>query len=261
MQPQSLFFTLYGDYIWHHGGTIRATSLITMMSQFGLTEPAIRAGLFRLTQSGLVSSTKIGKYSRYTLSSVGVRHLEDGMRRVYRPTAQKWDGLWRLFVYAVAEGRRDRRDQLRHELQWHGMASLAQSTWISPNPIESVLSDIITEYLSEDTAEIFISRWEGDPLVLVNRCWDLSRVADEYRAFVEHWAPLVHKDPGSDAEAFVDRVELVHAYRKFLNIDPNLPGDLLPNEWIGFTARRLFQDLHQQWTPAADRYFASVYEP
>ncbi len=261
MRPQSLFFTLYGDYIWNYDKTIFLPSLITLMSQFGLTQQAIRAGLFRLGQAGLVKSERIGKFSRYSLSPLGIRHLEDGMRRVYEPVGHPWDGLWRLFVYTIAESRRERRDQVRRELQWHGMAPLARSTWISPNPVEGALRDMTVEFLSEDSAEIFISRWDGDESDLVRRLWNLARVGDAYSQFIDEWLGYAQEEVLSNAQAFIRRIGLVHAYRKFLNIDPNLPRDLLPHEWIGARARELFVTLHQRWTPRADSYFKSVYEP
>ncbi len=262
MQSQSLFFTLFGDYIMNHGGSVRAASLVKMMGEFGLSASAVRAGLFRLSQSGLVNVRRNGKQSHYMLSAAGLRHLRDGTRRVYQPERHRWDGLWRLFIYTISEARREQRDLMRRELQWHGMAPMAQSTWISPNPLEDVLQELIEEFLREDVADIIVGHRQGNPHEIVQRCWDLDAVRTQYVAFLRVWQPFT--DLGSNLEpsvAFVRRIELVHAYRKFLNIDPNLPEDLLPQPWIGYDAYDLFNALHAQWAPTADRFFLSVFEP
>lgn len=261
VHSQSLFFTLFGDYIIDHGGKVRASSLVKMMSEFGFSESAVRAGLFRLAQNGLVEVEKVGNQGHYTLSRLGLNHLRDGAQRVYRSGRHQWDGLWRVFVYNIAETRRDRRDELRRELQWHGLAPWAQSTWISPNPVEPVLQELISEYLSEDTADVVVGSLKGDSFALVQRCWDINAIHRRYEEFIQEWKPYVGNfHHTADNTAFVRRIHLVHAYRKFLNIDPNLPDDLLPEHWIGYEAQRLFQQLHQQWTSKADRFFESVFE-
>jgi phenylacetic acid degradation operon negative regulatory protein len=48
-------------------------------------------------------------------------------------------------------------------------------------------------------------------------------------------------------------VELVHAWRRFPSIDPELPSELLPAKWSGRTAAQLFARRHQSWTGDAAR--------
>lgn len=263
VQSQSLFFTLFGDYVMDRGNTIRAASLVRLMSEFGLTESAVRAGLSRMTQKGLIVAMRNAGQSHYTLSAAGLRRLREGTRRVYRRTPHRWDGLWRLVVYAVPETHRTSRDQMRRELVWHGFGLLAQSTWISPNPLEAVVQELVAEYIKEQgTVDVFRCTHLGDPGELVARCWDLARVAGAYREFVQAWEPLRQTASAlSDNEAFVRRIRLVHEYRKFLNIDPQLPQDLLPDPWIGDQAAELFRALHHDLTPAADRFFEANFEP
>ncbi len=45
--------------------------------------------------------------------------------------------------------------------------------------------------------------------------------------------------------------ELVHAWRRFPSIDPELPRQLLPTPWRGAEAGALFARRHAQWAPAA----------
>ncbi len=263
MHSQSLFFTLFGDYIIDRGGQIRGSSLVRLMGEFGLSEPAVRAGLFRLVQKGLVQVTKEGHFSHYLLTAHGLRRLREGTRRVYHRTPHPWDGWWRMVVYQIRESEREIRDQLRRELVWHGFGLLAQSTWITPNPLEEVVHELIDEYVvGHGTVDLFRTQYIGHPDELVQRCWNLPDVARAYQTFMADWTPILsHVDQLADNEAFVMRVRLVHEYRKFLNIDPDLPMDLLPSPWIGHQAANLFTQLHNALTPAADRFFDEKFQP
>jgi phenylacetic acid degradation operon negative regulatory protein len=58
----------------------------------------------------------------------------------------------------------------------------------------------------------------------------------------------------------VQRFLLIHEYRKFFFLDPELPQDLLPEDWCGIRAGNLFHRLHQVMAEGANRYFDSVFE-
>ncbi|UOF89285.1 hypothetical protein LSG31_15430 [Fodinisporobacter ferrooxydans] len=47
----------------------------------------------------------------------------------------------------------------------------------------------------------------------------------------------------------------VHEYRKFLFIDPRLPEEVLPSDWIGEEARSFFRKYHQFLSPLAEKFF------
>ena len=45
----------------------------------------------------------------------------------------------------------------------------------------------------------------------------------------------------------MQQVRLVHEWRRFPFLDPDLPGELLPRDWSGYRAAELFHHLHEQW--------------
>ncbi|QPG48979.1 transcriptional regulator PaaX [Saccharolobus solfataricus] len=266
MKIQSLFFTLYGDYIKDAGGTISSKSLIIILKEFGFSEGAIRAGLHRMKKAGLIVSERgKDKKIRYKLSEKGLLRLLERTRRVYEKTRRRWDGKWRIVVYNIPENNREVRDRLRRELKWLGFGMLAQSTWISPNPIEDTLRKFINDLYNSTNSvkvDIFVADYLDQPNHLVERCWNLVEVEQAYKSFLEEWSPMLKKvNSMKSNEAFVTRIELVHEYRKFLNIDPDLPEDLLPQNWIGYKAYDLFMKLREELTPKANEFFYKVYEP
>jgi len=256
VKPQSLVFTIYGDYVLKNRVNLTFQSLVKMMTVFGFTEPAIRAALYRMKKKGIIKEID----GRIELSPEGLKRTMEGVGRVYGEYKHHWDGKWRILVYNLSEERRELRDSLRRELTWLGFGSLAQSTWISPNPVDDTLKEVISRYGSllkeRDHLFFFVATSWGDPQQIVRRCWNLSQIDQAYREFLSKWSTV---DPNLDYErAFITKLMLVHEYRKFLNIDPMLPQELLPEDWIGYRAHELFVSLYSKLAPKADEYFTSM---
>jgi len=74
-----------------------------------------------------------------------------------------------------------------------------------------------------------------------------------YRRFVDAVEAL---DPRDDAARFAALVTLVHEWRRFPFVDPEIPDALLPPDWPGHRAKVLFDERHACWSPAAVAWFA-----
>ncbi|MFN2220358.1 MAG: PaaX family transcriptional regulator C-terminal domain-containing protein, partial [Anaerolineae bacterium] len=59
-------------------------------------------------------------------------------------------------------------------------------------------------------------------------------------------------------ECFKQRFMLVHEYRSSPYVDPNLPVELLPDDWLGDRATRLFQQVRDLLTGEAEAFVDSV---
>src|SRR5215212_6620059 len=92
MRPQSMMFTLYGDYIIHRGGEVWVGTLIQIMAQFGLSEQAVRSALSRMARGGWLRGRQVGNRGYYSLTPRGKRLLEAGQRRIFVRRAGGWDG-------------------------------------------------------------------------------------------------------------------------------------------------------------------------
>ncbi len=265
MQARSLLFDLWGDYIQHVGGEVWASTLGVYVAPFGVSEVALRQAISRMIRQGWLESRKAGGRTCYSLSARGRRRLVEASRRVYDPVDLPWDGQWRMLVYSIPEALRSRRDDLRRELVWTGFAHLVSGTWISPNPLEDAASDLIHRYGIESFTSLFLARHAGpgSPQELVQRCWDLGAIQASYDRFVAHWSPRQGQGAKgmTDSEAFVEQIQLVHDYRKFLFVDPGLPAELLPQPWRGHDARRLFQEYYGLLSSGAKRFMDQHYEP
>jgi phenylacetic acid degradation operon negative regulatory protein len=270
MKPQSMLFTIYGEYVRHYGSEIWVGSLTRLMGEFGLSEQAVRAAISRMLRQGWLESRRIGNRSYYSMSSRGQKRLDEAAARIYKVEAGEWNGTWCITSYTIPETQRKLRDQLRKELAFLGFGMLTNSTWISPNDLVDRVKDIIEAYELTEYVEVFTAEHLGfsEPKKLIEKCWNLDEINQAYREFIELYKPqyeehknaLQRGESISDSDCFVAKTKLVHHYRKFLFIDPDLPEALLPDLWLGKEADALFNEYYNLLHPGAVRFFEDVYE-
>ncbi|MDQ7029577.1 MAG: PaaX family transcriptional regulator C-terminal domain-containing protein [Ardenticatenia bacterium] len=267
--PKDLIFTLFGDYIRHRGGEVWTGSLIHLLQILGVSSPqAVRAALSRMTQRGWLQSRKVGRRSYYSLTAKGHRLLESGARRIFLGRQGPWDGRWRILTYRIPDDQTRLRTRLRRELGWIGFGRLDASLYIAPYDYADELADLFERLPVRQYVDIFVGRYEGSDLDLVARAWDLASINEKYRRFVEKYRPLYEADReaftagnGPDPQTcFVRRFMLTHEYREFPFLDPDLPQELLPSDWVGHEARDVFHEYHELLTGPAIEYFDSVFQ-
>ncbi len=266
IRPQSMMFTLFGDYIMHRGGEVWVGSLIRIAAQFGLSEQAVRSALSRMSQKGWLKARRVGNRPYYGPTARTRRLLEEGERRIFRQQGEAWDGHWRLLVYSIPERKREIRAELRKQLAWLGYGPLSSGSWICPHDVDDDLHGLIERLGIESFVERFTASHAGHASErdLAARCWDLAGINRRYEQFLGKWEPTFEafkeRDHVPDSECFVHRFMLIHEYRKFFFIDPELPTELLPTAWHGRQARDLFLSFHERLAAPANRFFDSVFE-
>ncbi|MFD2923077.1 phenylacetic acid degradation operon negative regulatory protein PaaX [Halobacillus naozhouensis] len=267
---RSMIFTLYGDYISQYGNVIWIGSLIRLLQEFGHNEQSVRAAISRMSKQGWVQSERKGNKSYYYLTDRGRDRMDEAANRIFKIEAPSWDGEWRLLLYTIPEEKRHLRDELRRELVWSGFGLLSNSCWITPNPLEEQIHNLIAKYEIGSYVNFFRAKYEGmsENKDLVEQCWDLDEINERYSEFIQNYSQKyiidknkIEKGDLSDGSCFVERTLLVHQYRKFLFIDPSLPQELLPENWLGDSAASLFRDYYRMLEEPATRFFESVFEP
>jgi len=264
-RPQALLFTLWGDYVVHRGGEIAAGSLIRLAAELGLSEPALRAVLARMTRADWLRATRSGRRSFYRLSEHGRAVIREGTVRIFRHPRETWDGEWQIVAYSIPEPQRDLRDQFRKRLAYLGFGPLAAATWISPHRLETDVAALADELGIQPYLEQFRGRYAtpATAATLAARVWPLDELAAEYGRFDQRWRAIV-AELGTlsvpDAQAFALRVRLIHEYQRFFLRDPELPPALLPSDWPGTRATMLFDRLHETLAVGANRFFDAVFE-
>ena len=101
----------------------------------------------------------------------------------------------------------------------------------------------------------------GGLAALVSRAWDLSGLAERYEAFDAEFSPYLRRAARArlrDSEAFLVRTRMVHLFRGFPTLDPELPEELAPLSGPRMLAVKTFHTLSEGLAEASQRHFDSA---
>ena len=255
---RSLLLTVLGEYVLPRSGEVWQETLVAALCSLGYTEQAARQALQRSTRDGWLQTERRGRRSRLALTDASRELLATGAARIYsfgRPW--EWDGRWLIVVLRVPEHRRAVRHQLRSRLAWAGLGSLGGGVWLTPHvEREAELTAAIREEPDAE-ARSFVAELGamGDPEDLIADAWDVESVREQYQAFIDDFVRL---RPSTPEGCFRQQTLLVHAWRRFPFLDPDLPASVLPADWPRDRAHALFVERHERWQPAARAYFEQL---
>lgn len=246
---RGLLFTVLGEFVLNTGGAAWTSAFIDVLGRLGVEEKASRQALMRTAADGWLVSERIGRRTRWRLTASAEQLLTKGADRIYGFTGATadWDGRWLIVLARVPETDRPARHLLRTRLSWAGFGSPAPGVWISTHTERAdEVERLFDQTPTFDDARVFIAEHHGggDLHSMVRQAWNLDEIEDNYLEFTRNFSSSAAVDP---LERLVD---LVHAWRAFPWLDPNLPRNLLPAKWSGEKAAKLFAKRHAQW--AAD---------
>jgi phenylacetic acid degradation operon negative regulatory protein len=252
---RSLLLTVLGEYVLPRPDGVWQETLVAALSSVGYTQQAARQALARSTREGWLQTRRHGRRTRMTLTAPTAELLRSGAQRIYSfGDRWEWDGRLLLVVLRVPEERRSVRHQLRSRLAWAGLGSLGGGVWLTPHvEREDELATAINGEPAADASSFQAQSGSiGDPRQLVGAAWNLERVSGQYRAFIEDFGRVRASTPEA---CFRQQTLLVHAWRKFPFLDPDLPVELLPARWPRERAHALFVDRHARWQTGSGAYF------
>jgi phenylacetic acid degradation operon negative regulatory protein len=223
-----LVFDLFGDYLRYRGGEARLRSLVSLMGCFDVPEPTVRVVVTRLRKEGWL--------------------LDEGRERIFHRVQGPWDGQWHMVLYSVPETERGLREQLRKKLAWFGFGPLSSAVWLSPHD----RTGLVREAFADEPAvrlDVFRSSSAGVEADrdIAARCWDLAELDSAYAGLLATYRPRLAAYRAGElqgADALVERMNLIHDYRRFPFRDPDLPPELLPEGWNGRLAHEVFLEAH-----------------
>jgi phenylacetic acid degradation operon negative regulatory protein len=93
---------------------------------------------------------------------------------------------------------------------------------------------------------------------LASRAWDLDALDERYRAFIDEFSSAPASAGADEHEAFRLRTRLVHVFRRFLALDPDLPDELIHAPAHRADAVAPFHELYSSLAPTAQRHFDAV---
>lgn len=252
---RSFLLTVLGEFVLPSAAPVWTSTLLQVLEGLAVEEKSARQGISRTAAAGWIFSERDGRRVRWVLSAAGRRLLSEGAARIYSAGAEipAWDGRWLVVLASVPETKRKLRHQLQTRLTWAGLGNPTSGVWVTPHPERAQeVSRIVRELKLDDVASSFVGPFAevGSESELVARAWDLDDVAGHYEDFLQNFSAL---QPSPGEATLLAQIRLVHEWRRFPFLDPQLPDSLLPADWIGHRARQVFDTLHTAWAPEARR--------
>jgi phenylacetic acid degradation operon negative regulatory protein len=263
--------TLLGTYARQTRRPVWSGGLVVLLGEFGFSQGAARVALTRLVRRGLLVRWHRGRLVHYRMTDRCERLLAEGDGRIFtlgepRDAApDRWTLLW----HQIPEDRRLERSRLARRLRFLGFGSVQDSVWVSPHNHVDEVSGLLAELGVASFATVFLASLGSEDGVhaLVERAWDLGGLASRYDAFDAEFSPYRARGVKlSDQEAFRVRTRLVHLFRQFPFVDPELPdigvasGSRASGDVAHARARavRTFHVLYKRLAPASERHFGEV---
>jgi len=266
-QPQDLVITMLGTYVRPFGDTIWSGGLVALLGQFGFSDGAARAALTRLVRRELLARVREGRRVHYRLTARCDRLLAEGDGRIFSLGNPRDDGRsWTVLMHQIPEDRRLERSRLARRLRFLGFGSVQDTVWVSPHDHSGEVVQLLDELGVNEFATMFrapVARAAGLSM-LAGRAWDLSGVGERYLAFQREFAPympLRARARLSDSEAFLVRTRLVHLFRGFPPLDPELPDELAPLRGPRARAVATFHALYEGLAESSQRHFDAATAP
>ena len=246
--PRQLITTIYGLYARDRDDWLSVAALVRMMGELGIDSAAVRSSVSRLKRRDVLRSVRVDGRAGYALSPATLEILQEGDVRIFaRPRATAADG-WLVLVFSVPESEREKRHALRSQLTRLGFGTAAPGVWVAPGTLYDEVARALDRLGLLGYTEFFRGDYlgSGDARDRVGQWWDLDQMEQLYGEFRDRYAPVRDRLAGSrpdPAEAFGVYVPMLTSWRRLPYLDPGLPLEHLPKDWIGVESGELFERL------------------
>lgn len=253
---KSYIVTVFGDVLSQHGDWIWLGSLIETLAPLGFSERLIRTSVFRLVKEDWLQVKKSGRCSYYAFTETAKLHYEKAARRIYASDAKKWHGNWLLVLPTFVP--EQQLSAFRRQMHWLGFSSLNAGSLSSdvlahPSIDKQSLEETLTEMQLKESVIVFTSKtldqYSDKALKkVVQTRWHLDELDLQYQKFINNYHHFYVELPTeiTEQESFLLRTLLIHEYRRILLKDHELPIEMLPKDWAGYSAHGLVKHLYRQ---------------
>jgi phenylacetic acid degradation operon negative regulatory protein len=255
---RSLLISVLGQWVGPNDTPVWTATLVGALEALGIESRAARQAVNRTASDGWLEGESVGRYTRWRLTSSGRRMIGSAVPRVQRSIVsdRTWDGTFLLLTLTGNALDREARERLAVGLDFEGFGTLGPGAWVAVGEGSREGADSVLSACGlQDRALLFSAQTVDGaetPAEVVALAWDLDTAAAAHEAFLEEFEKAV---PADECEAFALRTRLAHEWRHLLSVDPSLPPQLLPGDWVGTRARKVFQLRFSEWAEAASSYY------
>lgn len=196
--------------------------------------------LNRTLKTGYVEKIIKGNEPYLRLTSQGKKKLVRDFP-LFAFQGKRWDGKWRVAVFDIPEKQKKTRDYLRNKLAELGFGMLQESVWVTPFDVVQDLREFLEFRHLEDNVFVLVAKrlFAGNEKILAQKIWPLQKINQRYQEILIGYEK--NKENVGKKENLAK--DLKGKYLEILTLDPCLPRELLPDDWLGEEARRLIKSL------------------
>lgn len=251
--------SLLGELALPAGGVAWTQTIVTALGRLDVREKAARQALARMEHDGWLGRERIGRRTRWHLTPWSRSLLETGADRIYGfgGGEREWNGSWVVLMTSVPESDRPTRHRMAQQLGWSGFGSIGNGVWLSPWADREREAAAALRALGVEATSFRATLGSmGSGGALAAQAWDLPELEARYVDFLATVGGMA--EPADGAEAAAELVTLVHAWRRFPFLDPDLPAALLPDGWPRRSAADAFAERRAALLPAARRWWTAA---
>lgn len=272
ISARSVLVTIFGDAILPASNRFWLAQMFRLTKTLGFNQRLVRTSMFRLAAEGWVTNERVGRQSQYTLTPLAARESEQASTRIYRDVAPDWTGSWTLAMIGDGADHQQARTAIVQQLQWNGFLPLGPNVLGSPSiepaavrEMLSLLRSLTTSATTTVQVALATAEFEELPALVEGGFFaaalNTGAVEKQYQEFLERYHRLAPAAAAAGPEdAFALRTMLIHDLRRIRLRAPDVPAELLPEQWVGTDAFALAGRLYAALTARSAGFLGDVME-
>lgn len=260
----SILLFIFNVFLSRQGiNEVSIKKILRLFEPFDKSETSVRMGLSRGMQKGLVTSQKKNNEVYYRVTEEAVKwfsHWWHIMQRFEERNVlqqQDWNGTWSI-VYSSGNC-----DQTVQALNDNGYGTLGKHLFISPYNFNDKIALIAGQCNKDQSIVIFrsadINNKSSEEIIA--KAWKIKELTSRYKKFIAELNEISEKfsdDNGNCGHELPILHSLGLKLFDIMQLDPQLPVQLLPPDWPGSLAFTRFNLLRQRLLPGADTFIKRI---
>ena len=226
--------------------------LVNVASLFGISAGAARTCLWRMVSAGELAADD----GNYALAGRLLERRERVDEASRMDDAAGWDGTWELAIVSLERRSAADRLELRKAAIALHLAELREGVWVRPDNLDCQRLPGSRAVLDQQCIHFHGAATDISPDQM-RSLFSLDEWAADAKVLIEAMDVELRPNKRADsAERLADEFALSIAVVRHLQLDPQLPVELIPAQWPGHTLRdtyRRFDDAFKQRMNSAYR--------
>lgn len=260
---RSVIATIFGDTISPIGGDVWLAQLFQLTNVFGFSPRLVRTSLYRLAGEGWCTNERVGRQSRYSLTKAASSETKQAEQRIYHAPDPQWSGEWTAVFVDSPTIEDEARESVAQSLRWQGFLPLRAGLLVSPTATIEQARDVCGRATPKSAIPLATLTFPDlDELVADGFLAEALSIGDRAKAyddFISLYEAAADSGVASDpAHSFAIRTMLVHDLRRIRLSGPDIPLQLLPDEWPGARAFELARSLYPDLCSSSSPWLSEI---